>query len=96
VLEMRFGIQILPAGKRRSALLHAFETLLVDKIEQRIASFDLAAAEHAADLMAARHRKARSAPVISGTRFRPASCSPTTRRSPRGTPVTSKISSCPS
>jgi predicted nucleic acid-binding protein len=59
VLEVRFGLQILPAGKRRSALLQAFETVLFDKIEQRIAAFDLEAAGHAADLMAGRHRKGR-------------------------------------
>ena len=59
VLEIRFGLQILPAGKRRSALLQAFEVVLFDKIEQRIAALDLEAARRAADLMAERHRKGR-------------------------------------
>ena len=59
VLEIRFGLQILPAGKRRVALMQAFEAVLLDKIEQRIAPFDLAAAQHAGDLMAARQRKGR-------------------------------------
>jgi predicted nucleic acid-binding protein len=59
VLEIRFGLQIVPAGKRQTALLRAFESVLIDKIEQRIAPFDLAAAEHAGDLMAERHRKGR-------------------------------------
>lgn len=59
VLEVKFGLQILPAGKRRAALLQAFETLLRDTIEQRIAPFDLSAAQQAADLMATRHRKGR-------------------------------------
>ncbi|HEY5618933.1 MAG TPA: type II toxin-antitoxin system VapC family toxin [Vicinamibacterales bacterium] len=59
VLEIRFGLQILPAGKRRSALLQAFEVVLFDKIEQRIAALDLEAARRAADLMAVRHRKGR-------------------------------------
>ncbi|MGH9256623.1 MAG: type II toxin-antitoxin system VapC family toxin [Vicinamibacterales bacterium] len=59
VLEIRFGVQILPAGKRRAALLQAFDAVLLDKIEQRIASFDMEAARRAADLMAVRHRKSR-------------------------------------
>ena len=59
VLEIRFGVQILAAGKRRTALLRAFEIVLNDKIEQRIAPFDLAAAEQAGDLMASRHQKGR-------------------------------------
>src|SRR5258707_15897822 len=28
VLEVRFGLQILPGGKRRSALMQAFDTML--------------------------------------------------------------------
>jgi predicted nucleic acid-binding protein len=57
-LEIRFGLQILPAGKRRSFLIQAFETVL-EKIGQRVASFDGAAAQQASDLMAARHKKGR-------------------------------------
>lgn len=56
LLEIRFGLEIMATGKRRSLLLHAFKAVL-DKMEQRIASFDAAAASHAADLMAARQRK---------------------------------------
>ena len=59
VLEIRFGLQILPAGKRRSLLIQAFDAVLLDKIEQRIAPFDAMAAQKAGDLMAARHRKGR-------------------------------------
>jgi len=58
VLEVRFGLQITPAGKRRSQLLQAFETAL-DKMGRRIAPFDAPAAIEAADLMAARRRKGR-------------------------------------
>jgi toxin FitB len=58
VLEVRFGLQILPAGKRRSTLMEAFETVL-GKIGQRVSPFDVAAAQHAGDLMASRHRKGR-------------------------------------
>jgi toxin FitB len=43
ILEVRFGLQILPAGKRRSLLLQAFEAVL-DTIGKRVAPFDAAAA----------------------------------------------------
>lgn len=58
VLEIRFGLCIMPSGKRRSALLHAFEMLL-EKIDHRIISFDAAAAEMASDLMGSRHKSGR-------------------------------------
>ncbi len=58
LLEIRFGLQILPAGKRRSALLEAFERVL-DKIESRVAPFDTVAAQHAGDLMSLRHKRGR-------------------------------------
>jgi hypothetical protein len=59
VLEIRFGLQIMPAGKRRAVLVDAFENVLTDVIERRIAPFDAAAAQQAGDLMAARHRRGR-------------------------------------
>jgi predicted nucleic acid-binding protein len=58
VFEIRFGLASMPVGKRRSSLSHSFEQLL-DKIGARIAPFDVAAAQHAADLMSARRRKGR-------------------------------------
>ena len=57
VLESRFGIQNLPAGKRRTELGDLFEQLVREKLDQRIASFDAAAGREAADLMAARRKK---------------------------------------
>jgi len=59
ILEIRFGLQILPAGKRRSALLEGWEKVLIDKIESRVAPFDTPAAQHAGDLMSLRHKKGR-------------------------------------
>jgi len=59
ILEIRYGLQILPGGKRRSALIQTFEKVLVDKIENRVAPFDAVAAQQAGDLMALRHRKGR-------------------------------------
>jgi toxin FitB len=58
VLEVRFGLQILAVGKRRSAVIHAFESVL-EKIGQRVISFDVAAAEQAGDLMASRQKRGR-------------------------------------
>jgi hypothetical protein len=58
VLEVHYGLQILPPGKRRTLLMQAFD-LLLDRMGQRIAPFDLAAAQQAAYLMAVRHKKGR-------------------------------------
>jgi toxin FitB len=59
ILEIRFGLQILPLGKRRSALIENFEKVLVDKIERRVAPFDAAAAQQSGDLMAMRYKRGR-------------------------------------
>jgi len=58
ILEIRFGLQIMAGGKRRSALIQSFEELL-GKIDHRVVPFDVAAAEQAGDLMASRHKKGR-------------------------------------
>jgi toxin FitB len=60
VFEIRFGLQVMTTGKRQSLLLAAFDRLLNEMIEQRIAHFDNAAAQQAADLMAARQKQGRS------------------------------------
>lgn len=60
VFEIRFGLQIMDAGKRRTFLMSAFEHLLKEVIEQRIAQFDDAAARQAADLMATRQKQGRA------------------------------------
>jgi len=58
ILEVRFGLQIMAGGKRRSALIDAFEGLL-EKIGHRVVPFDASAAQQAGDLMASRHKKGR-------------------------------------
>lgn len=58
VLEIRFGLQIMPAGRRRSALIQAF-TATIESMGERVVPFDVAAAEKAGDLMASRHKKGR-------------------------------------
>ena len=57
ILEIQFGLQILPAGKRRSHLVESFETVLVEEMGKRVAPFDTAAAQYASELMASRHKK---------------------------------------
>ena len=58
VLEVRFGLQIMPAGKRRTLLIQGFDELLT-RIGRRIAAFDEDAARQAADLMSARNKRGR-------------------------------------
>jgi toxin FitB len=58
VFEIQFGLQILPAGRRRTLLTQAFVELLA-RLGQRVLTFDMAAAEQASNFMAARHRKGR-------------------------------------
>jgi len=58
VFEVRFGLQILAVGRRRTLLIEGFEELLA-RMGQRVATFDAAAAGQASDLMAVRHRKGR-------------------------------------
>lgn len=61
VFEIQCGLRLLPAGKRRSALIAAFDRLLRRVLERRIVAFDAAAAEHASALFAARRKKGLSA-----------------------------------
>ena len=42
ILEIWFGLQVMPAGKRRSRLIEAL--LVLEKIGHRVAPFDTAAA----------------------------------------------------
>ncbi len=55
VMEIRAGLQALPVSRKRNALA----VLLGEKIQGRIAVFDMAAAEEAAALMARRKLKGR-------------------------------------
>ncbi len=59
VLEIRYGLQILAPGRRRSALTAMFERLIEQIIEGRVAPFDNEAAERAGELMAMRHQEGR-------------------------------------
>ena len=58
VFEIRFGLEILQPGKRRSFLEEAFEVIL-QKINHRIVSFDDAAAQQTAELATIRQKRGR-------------------------------------
>ena len=53
VYEIRSGLLSMPAGKRRKLLALAFEHLLNETIQGRIAPFDLESAHQASELEAA-------------------------------------------
>ncbi len=57
VYEIRSGLLAMPVGKRRSAMTAIFERVLTTAIQGRVALFDLAAADCASDLAAARKAK---------------------------------------
>lgn len=54
--ESRYGLALLPDGKRRRALEAAFERLLKEDLENRVLAFDSAAAVQAARLAARRQQ----------------------------------------
>lgn len=59
VFEIRFGLQVLAGGRRKTFLTSAFEHLLNQVLENRLAHFDAVAAQQAADLMATRQKQGR-------------------------------------
>jgi len=61
LVETRFGLALLPAGRRRQVLETAFDDLLREDLENRVLDFDSAAATAAASLAAARQKSGRPA-----------------------------------
>jgi len=59
LFEVRFGLALLPDGKRRVALASAFARLLEEDLENRVLDFDTGAAIAAAELAAQRQRAGR-------------------------------------
>lgn len=57
--ELRHGVAILPAGKRRTALTHAIEAILAEDLRDRILPFDQAAARAYAAIAAKRRASGR-------------------------------------
>ena len=60
LFETRFGLALLPAGKRRRYLEAAFAQLLKEDLENRVLDFDSAAAAEAASLAATRQKAGRA------------------------------------
>jgi predicted nucleic acid-binding protein len=60
VFETRFGLALLPRGRRRNALERAFETVLTDDLANRVLDFDAVAAAAAAQLAADRQKAGRT------------------------------------
>jgi predicted nucleic acid-binding protein len=54
VFEVTTGLRLLPAGRRRQALEHAFDGLLAEELDGRIQVFDTAAATASGEIAAQR------------------------------------------
>lgn len=63
VFESRLGLALLPEGRRRHCLEAALDRLLNEDLDNRILSFDSAAATEAARLAAQRQRAGRALDV---------------------------------
>jgi predicted nucleic acid-binding protein len=59
VFEARFGLALLPKGRKRAALERAFERVLSEDLANRVLDFDSLAAAAAAQLAADRQRAGR-------------------------------------
>lgn len=59
VFETRFGLALLPKGRRRTALERAFDRVLEQDLSNRVLDFDAVAATEAARLAAGRQRAGR-------------------------------------
>jgi predicted nucleic acid-binding protein len=56
LLEIRFGLEIMPTGRRKAEREAAFARVLADKLEGRVLPLDEHAVLQTALIMAARHR----------------------------------------
>ncbi|MFN0137842.1 MAG: type II toxin-antitoxin system VapC family toxin [Phycisphaerae bacterium] len=61
--EVRYGLRLLPAGKRRTAFVSAFEAVVSQDFESRVLTFDAAAAEIAAEIVAANRESGRTVEI---------------------------------
>lgn len=59
VFEVRFGLELLPAGRRRQQLEEAFTKALAEDFEGRVLAFDDSAAHAAGRIAAPRQRAGR-------------------------------------
>jgi hypothetical protein len=63
LMELRYGLQSMPEGNRRRAMQRELENVLNVDIDGRCLSFDSAAAQQSADLMAMRKLKGRTVEI---------------------------------
>jgi toxin FitB len=63
VLEVRTGLELLRASRRRTKLEGAFDQLLRDDLDGRVLAFDTAAANAAGVAVAAAQRRGKSAEI---------------------------------
>jgi predicted nucleic acid-binding protein len=61
IFEARYGLELLPDGRKKLSLQERFEALLRDELKHQVLMFDAAAAAQAASLAA--QRKAQGRPV---------------------------------
>ncbi len=66
VAELRFGVWSLPAGRRRDRLHEDLEERVLPMFAGRVLSFDLAASQAYAELMAKARSEGRTIPVSDG------------------------------
>jgi toxin FitB len=59
VMEVRYGLELKPPGRRRNSLEAAFSRVLSEDLEGRVFDFDQAAAEHAGTISAQRRSSGR-------------------------------------
>jgi toxin FitB len=59
LMEIRYGLESMPQGRKREEITESFELFLSKAIEERIAAFDSEAARYAANLMALRKNRGR-------------------------------------
>ena len=59
IFEARFGLAVMPLGRRRRALDEAFARVMADDLENRVLDLDPAAATTAASLAAKRRQSGR-------------------------------------
>lgn len=60
VMELRVGVELLPAGKRKDRLARSLDALVNRLLADRIVAFDLAAAEASARIFAQRRAQGRT------------------------------------
>lgn len=66
IAEISYGLRVLPAGKRRSALQNRFENFIAKGFEQRILNFDNSAARQYAEVMGYRKEIGRPLGILDG------------------------------